>query len=140
MHPGDGRVISNFIVQALSGQMITIYGDGNQSRAFCYVDDLVDALLLLMEADTDVTGPINLGNPKESTIMDLAEGVASTVGHATEIVYCAAPEDDPRRRCPDIALARQVLNWTPKIDLEEGLRRTVNYFRELLSDGGGAAL
>ena len=136
MLPNDGRVVSNFIVQALKGEDITIYGDGSQTRSFCYVDDLVDGLIKLMESDEDVTGPINLGNPNEFTIKALAEKVVSFVGagHArdSDIVYKPHPSDDPTQRQPNITQAKEVLNWSPKIPLDEGLPKTINYFKDLI--------
>jgi UDP-glucuronate decarboxylase len=132
MHPNDGRVVSNFIVQALKGQPITIYGDGQQSRSFCYVDDLVDGLLRLMRTDRSVTGPINLGNPVEFTILELAEQVLEMTGSKSQIERKPLPVDDPRQRQPDISKARDQLGWKPSINLQDGLRRTINYFDELL--------
>ncbi|MCC5647826.1 SDR family oxidoreductase [Nostoc sp. CHAB 5824] len=128
MHPSDGRVVSNFIVQALRGEPITIYGDGSQSRAFCYVDDLVDGLIRLMDSGPDVTGPINIGNPGEFTIMELAEKVIKMTGSKSEIVRQPLPGDDPKQRKPDISLARDLLGWGPKIDLDAGLHQTIEYF------------
>jgi UDP-glucuronate decarboxylase len=132
MHPNDGRVVSNFIVQALKGEPITIYGDGAQTRSFCYVDDMVDAFILLMDSPADVTGPINLGNPNELTILGLAEQVVELTGSRSKIVRRPLPVDDPRKRKPDIALAKTHLGWEPKVSLEEGLPRTIAYFDELL--------
>ncbi|MER9248396.1 UDP-glucuronic acid decarboxylase family protein [Mesorhizobium sp. M0590] len=132
MHLADGRVVSNFIVQALSGRPITIYGDGGQTRSFCYVDDLVDGLIRLMDSDTSVTGPINIGNPTEFTISELAERTLRMTGSSVPIVKMALPQDDPRQRRPDITKAKEVLRWEPKIELEEGLRRTIEYFREVV--------
>jgi UDP-glucuronate decarboxylase len=133
MHPNDGRVVSNFIVQALKGQPITIYGDGTQSRSFCYFSDLIDAFVRLMEAPPSVTGPMNLGNPGEFTIRELAEKVLAITGSHSKLVFQPLPQDDPKQRCPDIALARSALNWEPKVALEEGLRHTVAYFDHMLS-------
>ncbi len=133
MLPDDGRVVSNFIVQALQGKDITIYGDGSQTRSFCYVDDLIDGLIRLMESDTSITGPINLGNPAEFSIRQLAEKVVALVGSGSEVVYQALPADDPRQRQPIIKQAREVLGWVPKISLDEGLPRTVEFFRAGLS-------
>jgi UDP-glucuronate decarboxylase len=133
MHPADGRVVSNFIIQALKGDSITIYGDGSQTRSFCYVDDLVGGLMALMDSGTDVTGPINLGNPVEFTIRQLAERVIELVGSSSQLTVLPLPEDDPRQRQPDIGKARQLLGWSPKVQLDEGLEKTVAYFRELLS-------
>jgi len=132
MHPSDGRVVSNFIIQALRNEDITVYGEGNQTRSFCYVDDLVDGLTRLMETADDVTGPVNLGNPVEFTIRELAERVISLTGTASKIVFRTLPEDDPRQRCPDISLAKDLLGWRPQVQLEEGLVKTVAYFEQLL--------
>ena len=129
MHPADGRVVSNFIVQALKGEPITLYGDGNQTRSFCYVDDLIDGLIRLMESPADVTGPINLGNPIEFTMRELAELVLSKTGSSSSIVMQPLPQDDPRQRKPDIRLAQERLAWSPKIPLHEGLNPTIDYFR-----------
>ena len=135
MLPNDGRVVSNFIVQALQGRDLTLYGDGSQTRSFCYVDDLVDGLIRLMESDADVTGPINLGNPGEFTIKQLAEKVIGIVGAGLardpKIVYEPLPEDDPTQRQPDITKAKQILGWQPKVSLDQGLPKTVEYFRSL---------
>lgn len=128
MHPSDGRVVSNFIVQALRGEPITIYGDGSQSRAFCYVDDLVDGLIKLMDSGPEVTGPINIGNPGEFTILELAEKVIKITGSKSEVVRQPLPGDDPKQRKPDISLARDFLAWEPRIDLEAGLHQTIAYF------------
>jgi len=133
MHPNDGRVVSNFIIQALRGEDITVYGEGRQTRSFCYVDDLVRGLMALMGTNNEVTGPMNLGNPAELTIRDLAERVISLTGSKSKIVFQPLPTDDPQQRCPDISQARSVLGWSPEVCLEEGLRRTVEYFRGLLS-------
>src|SRR4030095_7176885 len=135
IHPNDGRVVSNFIVQALKGEPITLYGEGQQTRSFCYVDDLVEGFLKLMATDDAVTGPINLGNPGEFTIRALAEKVVELTGTASQIEYRPLPQDDPQQRRPDIAKAQAVLDWGPTIQLEEGLRRTIAYFDELLSRG-----
>lgn len=132
MHLNDGRVVSNFIVQALKGEPITIFGDGYQSRSFCYVDDLIKGLISLMDTPEEVTGPINLGNPKEFTILELAEKVIELTNSNSEIRYEALPEDDPRQRQPDITLAREILNWEPKVPLEQGLNPTITYFEELI--------
>ncbi|HWM47946.1 MAG TPA: UDP-glucuronic acid decarboxylase family protein [Xanthobacteraceae bacterium] len=134
MHPNDGRVVSNFIVQALLGRDITVYSDGTQSRAFCYVDDLVDALLRLMATGDEVTGPINVGNPAEFTIRELAELVIELTGSRSRIVHRARPEDDPRQRRPDISMAKDVLGWQPTTSLRDGLTRTIAYFEDLLRD------
>jgi len=131
MHPNDGRVVSNFVMQALRGEDITIYGDGLQTRSFCYVDDMVDGLIRLMESAPGVTGPINLGNPGEVTMLALAEAVIAEVGSGSGIVHKPLPQDDPKQRQPDITLARKVLGWEPSVPLAEGLARTVAYFRDL---------
>ena len=128
MLPNDGRVVSNFIVQALRGETITIYGDGSQSRAFCYVDDLIDGLVRLMNADDEMTGPVNLGNPVEFTIAELAEQVMTLTGSKAKIENRPLPADDPTQRCPDIALARAKLGWEPTVALDDGLRKTIAYF------------
>ncbi|HKQ29640.1 MAG TPA: UDP-glucuronic acid decarboxylase family protein [Burkholderiales bacterium] len=133
MHPNDGRVVSNFIVQALADQPITIYGKGNQTRSFCYVDDLVDALVRLMNTGDAVTGPINLGNPGEFTILDLAKKVIELTKSKSELVFKPLPEDDPLQRKPDISLAARELAWKPSIQLEDGLLRTIDYFRKASS-------
>jgi UDP-glucuronate decarboxylase len=132
MHPNDGRVVSNFIIQALRNKDITIYGTGNQTRSFCYVNDLADGLLRLMETPDEVTGPVNLGNPVEFTIRQLAETVISLTGSSSKIAYRPLPEDDPRQRCPDIGLAQNLLGWTPRVQLRDGLIKTVEYFERLL--------
>ena len=132
MHPNDGRVVSNFIIQALTGGDITVYGDGRQTRSFCYCDDLVDGLVRLMRTGDDVTGPINLGNPTEITIRDLAETILKLTASRSRIVPKPLPLDDPRQRCPDIAKAQSLLGWGPKVPLEDGLKETVTYFRHLL--------
>lgn len=132
MHPNDGRVVSNFIVQALKGNDITIYGDGSQTRSFCYVDDLLNGLVSLMETDDSFTGPVNIGNPGEFTILDLARKVIELTSSKSKIVFHPLPSDDPMQRQPDISLAKKVLNWTPKIELEEGLIKTIAYFEETL--------
>jgi UDP-glucuronate decarboxylase len=132
MRPDDGRVVSNFIVQALRGDAITIYGDGNQTRSFCFVDDLIDGFICLMDAPDDVTGPINLGNPREFTIKQLAELVIKITGAKSELVFESLPEDDPIQRCPDISLAKQKLDWEPSIDLEVGLEKTIDYFSQVI--------
>ncbi len=132
MHPNDGRVVSNFIVQALKGEPITIYGDGQQTRSFCYVDDLVEAFIRLMATDHEVTGPINLGNPGEFTIKELAEKVIAMTGAGSQLIYETLPEDDPTQRQPDISRAKELLDWQPQVALDEGLGKTITYFRELL--------
>src|SRR6059036_3400778 len=129
MHPNDGRVVSNFIEQALKGAPITVYGDGKQTRSFCYVDDLIDALVRLMATSDDFTGPVNLGNPQEFTILELARKVIASTGSRSEIVFKPLPSDDPVQRQPDISLAKQMLQWEPVVALNEGLRRTISYFR-----------
>ena len=133
MHPNDGRVVSNFIVQALLGEEITLYGDGSQSRAFCYVDDMIDGFVRLMDTPDTVTGPVNLGNPVEFTIRELAERVIDLTGSASKISYKPLPHDDPRQRCPDISKAKEMLGWRPVTALDEGLRRTIQYFDNHLS-------
>jgi len=135
MHPDDGRVVSNFIVQALKGESLTIYGDGSQTRSFCYVDDLVAGLIRLMRTEDDCTGPVNLGNPGEFQIKQLAERVLALVGSRSNIIYKELPQDDPQQRRPDITLAKARLNWQPSITLDDGLFRTVEYFRALLAQG-----
>jgi UDP-glucuronate decarboxylase len=132
MHPDDGRVVSNFIVQALRGQDITIYGDGGQTRSFCYVDDLIEAMLRMMDTDAGFTGPVNVGNPGEFTILELAQAILRLTGSQSKIVFKALPQDDPRQRQPDISLAAQKLGWSPTVALEDGLARTVDYFRRHL--------
>ena len=134
MHPNDGRVVSNFIIQALLGRDITVFGDGLQTRSFCYVDDLVDGLMRLMNTPNEVIGPINLGNPKEFTILELASLVIESTGSRSRIVHRPRPQDDPRQRRPDISKANDLLAWAPKIELKEGLSRTIRYFEDLLSD------
>ena len=134
MHPNDGRVVSNFIVQALLGRDITIYGEGSQTRSFCYVDDLIDGFIRLMKSPADVTGPINLGNPTEFTILQLASQVIDFVGSSSRIVHRPLPQDDPRQRQPNISRARKMLDWSPRTPLAEGLKRTIEYFEELLGD------
>jgi UDP-glucuronate decarboxylase len=133
MHPNDGRVVSNFIVQALKGEPITIYGDGGQTRSFCYVDDMIEGFLRLMESPPEFTGPVNLGNPAEFSIRELAELVLDLTGSPSKIVSLPLPADDPRQRQPDIALAREKLGWAPSVPLKEGLRHTIAYFDKLLS-------
>jgi UDP-glucuronate decarboxylase len=133
MHPNDGRVVSNFIVQALKGHNITIYGDGSQTRSFCYVDDLIEGFLRLMNTPNEVTGPVNLGNPGEFTIRELAEKVIEQTGSGSKLVFQPLPQDDPKQRQPDIGLARSTLNWEPKVPLEEGLNKTIAYFDKLLA-------
>lgn len=129
MHPNDGRVVSNFIVQALKGKDITIYGKGDQTRSFCYCDDLIDGMIRLMNSGNDVTGPINIGNPSEFTILELAQKVIELTGSKSKIIYMPLPQDDPMQRKPVIELAREKLGWEPKIALEDGLKKTIEYFR-----------
>lgn len=133
MHPDDGRVVSNFIVQALRGEPITIYGDGQQTRSFCYVDDLIEGMWRLMESPADFTGPVNVGNPTENTMLELAEAVIRLVGGSSRIEHRPLPSDDPRQRRPDISLARKELDWEPSVALEDGLRETIDYFRHRLA-------
>ena len=133
MHPNDGRVVSNFIVQALRGEDITIYGDGAQTRSFCYVDDLIEGFMRMMAGPAEVTGPINMGNPVEFTIRELAETVLRMVGGSSQLVLKPLPQDDPRQRQPDITLARTTLDWAPQVQLEAGLSKTIEYFRQLVS-------
>jgi UDP-glucuronate decarboxylase len=133
MHPNDGRVVSNFIVQALRGDEISIYGDGSQSRAFCYVDDMIDGFVRMMDTPDSVTGPINLGNPSEFTIRELAEHVIELTGSSSKISYKPLPHDDPKQRCPDISKAKDVLDWKPVTALNEGLLKTIQYFENQLS-------
>ena len=135
MHPSDGRVVSNFIVQALQGNDITLYGDGSQSRSFCYVDDLIEAMIRMMATQPAVTGPINVGNPVEFTIRQLAELVIELTGSQSKIVFKPLPSDDPKQRQPDIAKARQELGWAPKIELRQGLTKTIAYFDNLVKNG-----
>ena len=132
MHPNDGRVVSNFIVQALKGKDITVYGDGSQTRSFCYVDDMVNGFIAMMDAPDDLIGPVNLGNPVEFTILQLAQKVIALTGSKSKIVYNTLPEDDPVRRKPDISLAREKLGWKPTTELEEGLKKTIDYFAGIL--------
>jgi UDP-glucuronate decarboxylase len=140
MHPNDGRVVSNFVVQALTGQPITLYGDGSQTRSFCYVDDLVRGLMALMNSGSDVTGPVNLGNPVEFTIRELAEIVVEMTGGKSEIVYQTLPQDDPKQRQPNIEKATKILNWEPITPLREGLNKTITYFEDLLSKSNAEAI
>ena len=135
MHPNDGRVVSNFIVQALKGEHITLYGDGGQTRSFCYVDDLVEGLMQFMDTHSDITGPINLGNPGEFTMRELAQQVIVATGAAVEMIHHPLPSDDPRQRQPDISIARETLSWAPSMALSEGLKPTVAYFRDLIERG-----
>ena len=137
MHPDDGRVVSNFIVQALRGDPITLYGDGHQTRAFCFVSDLIDGLVRMMGTGNEVTGPVNLGNPHEITVRELAERVIRLTGSRSHIVHRPLPQDDPMQRCPDITLARELLDWAPSVALEDGLARTIAYFDALLAGPPG---
>jgi len=132
MHPNDGRVVSNFIVQALRGEPITLYGDGLQTRSFCYVDDLIDGMLRMMDSPNELVGPINLGNPGEFSMLELAEKVLSLSGSKSKLEFRPLPQDDPRRRQPNIDLAREKLGWSPKVPLEDGLKETIAYFRRVL--------
>ena len=132
MHPQDGRVVSNFIVQALRGEPITIFGDGQQTRSFCYVDDLIDGMIKLMDSPAEFTGPVNIGNPGEFTMLELAEKVIAIVGGKSSLRFLPLPQDDPRQRQPDISLAKSTLDWEPRVPLDEGLKETVAYFRNLL--------
>ena len=133
MHPNDGRVVSNFIVQALRGENITIYGDGTQTRSFCYVDDLIEGLVRMMNTSDEITGPINVGNPNEFTIKQLAETILKMVGGKSKLVLKPLPQDDPKQRQPNITLARETLNWEPQFNLEKGLGETINYFKNFLA-------
>jgi len=133
MHLNDGRVVSNFIVQALRGEPITVYGNGEQTRSFCFVDDMIEAFVRFMAAPEELCGPVNLGNPHEVTMIELAERVIALTGSKSKLVFKPLPEDDPRQRCPDIALAKSALNWEPKVALDDGLARTVAYFRNLVA-------
>jgi UDP-glucuronate decarboxylase len=137
MHPNDGRVVSNFVVQALKGEDITIYGDGSQTRAFCYVDDLVEAMLRMMATAPEITGPVNIGNPGEFSIRELADLVIELTGTKSKLISKPLPQDDPKQRRPDITLAKRVLGWEPKIELRQGLARTIGYFDALLSEEAG---
>lgn len=132
MQPNDGRVVSNFIVQALRGEDITIYGDGSQTRSFCYVDDMIEAIVRMMDSDDGFTGPVNVGNPVEHTMIELAEKVLQLVGGRSQVIHKPLPADDPRQRQPDISLAREKLAWEPRVNLEDGLSETIRYFRQLL--------
>ena len=132
MHPNDGRVVSNFIVQAIKGENITIYGDGSQTRSFCYVDDLIEAFVRMMETEKGFTGPVNIGNPGEFSMLELAEKVLKLTGGKSKLIYQPLPIDDPKQRQPDITIARDKLNWEPKVQLEDGLKETISYFRKIL--------
>jgi UDP-glucuronate decarboxylase len=133
MHPNDGRVVSNFIVQALKNEDITLYGDGLQTRSFCYVDDMIGALVKLMDSAAGFTGPVNLGNPAEVTMLQLAEKILSLTGSRSKLAFKPLPADDPRQRQPDIALARKELDWQPRTSLDDGLQATIRHFRKLLA-------
>jgi UDP-glucuronate decarboxylase len=135
MHPSDGRVVSNFIMQALRGEDVTVYGDGTQTRSFCYVDDLVEAIVRAMNTPDEFTGPINIGNPKEFTMLELAQLVLDLTGSKSKLVFKPLPSDDPRQRQPDISLAREVLGWSPTTELEQGLERTIRYFHDVHRSG-----
>ena len=132
MHPNDGRVVSNFIVQALKNQDITVYGDGFQTRSFCYVDDMIEGMIHMMNGPDDFIGPLNLGNPDESSILQLAEIIIKLTGSSSKIIFQSLPQDDPLQRQPDITLARERFNWRPKIDLDEGLKKTIEYFKTIV--------
>lgn len=140
MHPNDGRVVSNFIIQALKGEQITVYGDGAQSRSFCYVDDLIEAFVRLMNTPDEFTGPINLGNPSEFTIRELAEKIIELTGSKSKIIFKPLPSDDPRQRCPDIGLAKERLSWMPKVPLDQGLVKTIAYFDDYLAQSASRHL
>jgi UDP-glucuronate decarboxylase len=133
MHPNDGRVVSNFIVQALKGEDITIYGKGDQSRSFCYVDDLLDGMIRMMDSDDEFTGPVNIGNTAEFTMLELAQKVIALTDSRSKLIYQPLPQDDPRQRQPDITLARQKLGWEPTVQLDTGLQRTIDYFKAKLA-------
>ncbi|MEX2415486.1 MAG: UDP-glucuronic acid decarboxylase family protein [Paenibacillaceae bacterium] len=132
MNLNDGRVVSNFIVQALKGEDITIYGDGTQSRSFCYIDDLIDGIMLMMNTEVGCNGPLNLGNPMEFTVLELAEKVLSLIDSKSRLIFCPLPQDDPKRRCPNIERAHDQLGWQPKVSLEDGLKETIDYFKKLI--------
>jgi UDP-glucuronate decarboxylase len=134
MHPNDGRVVSNFIMQALRGENITIYGEGTQTRSFCYVDDLIEGMIRLMDTGDDVTGPINVGNPDEFTMIELAENVLRLTGSKSKLIKMPLPEDDPKQRKPDITRAKNTLGWQPKVKLEDGLKETIKYFESIMED------
>lgn len=139
MHPDDGRVVSNFIMQALAGQALTLYGDGAQTRSFCYVDDLIEALVRLMNSPDDINGPINLGNPQELSMLDIARRVLAITGSRSELCFRPLPADDPVRRCPDISMAERLLQWQPTVDVDQGLRHTVSYFEKTFFPGRAAS-
>jgi len=132
MHPNDGRVVSNFIIQALKNENITVYGDGKQTRSFCFVDDLIGAMLLIMNTENDFTGPINIGNPEEHTIQEIAEKIIELTSSKSKIIFKQLPEDDPKQRKPDISIAKEKIKWEPKISLDNGLKQTINYFEKIL--------
>ena len=132
MHPNDGRVVSNFIMQALRGEPITIYGDGTQTRSFAFVDDLIEGFLRLMSTDDTIVGPINLGNPNEFSVRELAELIIAMTGSRSPLVFKPLPPDDPKQRQPDISLAREKLGWMPKVELRDGLKRTIDYFKSII--------
>ena len=134
MHPNDGRVVSNFIMQALQNKPITIYGDGSQTRSFCYVDDLIEGMIKMMETGNEITGPVNLGNPVENTVLELANQIIQMTNSKSSLIYKSLPVDDPVRRNPDITLAKKILDWEPKVSLEIGLQKTIEYFSGLLSN------
>jgi UDP-glucuronate decarboxylase len=134
MHPNDGRVVSNFIVQALTGRALTIYGDGSQTRSFCYVDDLVEGLVRMMNTEGDVHRPVNLGNPHEVSIVELADRIIELTGSTVDVDYRELPADDPTQRCPDITRARTLFEWEPRVPLENGLKRTIAYFRKVIEE------
>jgi UDP-glucuronate decarboxylase len=134
MHPNDGRVVSTFIIQALQGEPISIFGDGTQTRSFCYVDDMIEGLIRMMDGPNDFVGPVNLGNPTEHSILELAQLIINLAGSTSVLQFFPAPEDDPKRRQPDIALAEARLDWEPQVAVEEGLEKTIHYFRELLRE------
>lgn len=140
MHPNDGRVVSNFIVQALKGEPITVYGNGKQTRSFCYVDDLIEAFIRLMNTSDDLTGPVNLGNPSEFSMLELAEKVIANTGSKSKIVFKPLPSDDPVQRCPDITFAQSSLGWSPTVSLSEGLVKTVKYFDDFLRNNGTGSI
>jgi len=132
MYPDDGRVVSNFIVQALKNEPLTIYGEGTQTRSFCYVDDQIEAFIRFMNSNNDFTGPVNLGNPQETSIMELAEKIIDIIGSSSKLIHQPLPPDDPKRRCPDITLAKEKINWWPTVPLDKGLKKTIHYFDQLL--------
>jgi UDP-glucuronate decarboxylase len=135
MHPNDGRVISNFIMQALRNEPISIFGDGRQTRSFCYVDDMIDGLVKMMNGPDDFVGPVNLGNPGEYSMLELAEAIITLTGSKSRMEFHPLPVDDPRRRQPSTALAKEKLGWEPKVELRQGLEKTISYFRELITKG-----